>query len=81
MNNKKDIIKDFIYRFVRNQNLGDDENFFESEAVNSLFAMQLIMFLESEFSISIKNDELDIENFNTINSIVNFVENKSEVKK
>lgn len=81
MNNKKDKIKDFIYRFVRNQNLGDDENFFESGAVNSLFAMQLIMFLESEFSISIKNDELDIENFNTINSIVNFVENKSEVKK
>ncbi|NLL07032.1 MAG: acyl carrier protein [Clostridiaceae bacterium] len=69
-------IKVFLSRFFRKHELGDDENIFELGFVNSLFAMQLIMFLEKEFSIRVENKDMDLNNFKTINSTVSFIESK-----
>ncbi|KEI98775.1 D-alanyl carrier protein [Clostridium botulinum A2B3 87] len=71
-----DRIKKFVSKYHRVGELGDDDNIFENGAVNSLFAMQLIVFLENEFNIKVENDDLDIKNFSTINSIVNFINSK-----
>ena len=38
--------------------------------------MQLVLFVEQEFKISIENEDLELENFRTINSIANLVERK-----
>lgn len=56
--------------------LKDSDNIFEMGYVNSLFAMRLVTFIEDEFDIIIDNDELNIENFSSINTIVAFIENK-----
>jgi acyl carrier protein len=44
--------------------------------VNSLFAMQLVLFVEKEFDVRVENDDLDLENFRSANAIVRFVERK-----
>ena len=77
MENIKTTIKLFLTRFFRNHELNDDENIFDLGFVNSLFAMQLVMFLEKEFGIKVNNNDLDIKNFKTINAITDLVIRKS----
>lgn len=72
-------IKEFIRRYVQ-KDYSDDDNFFQMGYVNSLFTMQLILFIENEFYIRINNEELKIENFCTINQIVKFINNKQNNK-
>ena len=63
-----------------NINLDLDDDIFEQGLVNSMFALQLVMYLEKEFSIKIENDDLQLSNFNTINHIEQFVQRKLEVQ-
>jgi len=44
--------------------------------VNSLFAVQLMTFLEKIFVVEIGMDDLDIENFKSINATTAFVMRK-----
>ncbi len=60
-------IRDFLDKYLSEKDIGEDDNFFEMGLVNSLFAMQLVTFLEGAFDIAISNDELDIDNFKSIN--------------
>ncbi|HAG98785.1 MAG TPA: acyl carrier protein, partial [Ktedonobacter sp.] len=41
------------------------------------FAMQLVLFVESEFALIVDNEDLDIDNFRTINAIVQLIERKT----
>jgi len=75
MEKYKEKVKDFLSRFFMDK-ISDDDNFFELGFVNSLFAMQLVMFLEKEFSLSISNEELDFSNFSSINIICRFINRK-----
>ena len=54
----------------------DDDNIFELGLVNSLFALQLVLFLEKTFSIKINNEDLDIMNFSSINRLNTFTKQK-----
>lgn len=56
--------------------LQPDENIFALGFVNSLFAMQLVLFVEREFGINVENDDLSIDNFKTVNAIVALVDRK-----
>jgi acyl carrier protein len=56
--------------------LADDSDFFELGLVDSLFALQLISFVEQEFSLSIEPDDLDIANFCSIDALNAFVSTK-----
>ncbi len=69
-------IRAFLSRFFRKHELGDDEDIFALGFVNSLFSMQLVMFLEKEFLIRIENNDIDMNNFKTINNIAKLVEGK-----
>lgn len=69
-------IRGFLGRFFRKHELKDDEDIFELGIVNSLFAMQLVMFIEKEFKLRIDNADLDIKNFSTINSIYTLISYK-----
>lgn len=72
----RDKIRTFLSKFVDVSELQDNENIFETGLVNSLFAVNLVSFLESEFDISIENTELDLENFKDIQSITTLIEKK-----
>lgn len=70
-------LKSFLSRFFRKHELTDDEDIFSLGFVNSLFAMQLVMFLEKEFVIKIDNKDLDLSNFRTINTILDLIKCKT----
>lgn len=72
----KEKVRAFIGKFVDVSGLGDTDNIFEKGLVNSLFAMNLVNFVENEFDVSIDNTELDIDNFKDISSIAALVEKK-----
>ena len=50
---------------------------FETGIVNSLFAVQLMTFIEKTFQIEVGMDDLDIENFKSINATAAFVMKKN----
>ncbi len=81
MNTSVDEIKEktraFLLRFIKNHNLNDDDDIFARGFVNSLFAMQLILFVEKEFSMKVENEDLDLKNFNSLNAISEFVTKKA----
>jgi acyl carrier protein len=79
MKDVKQEVRAFLGRFFHNLELTDEQDFFELGFVDSLFAMQLVMFVESTFHLQIENDELDIANFLSINAIANLVERKTLV--
>ena len=77
MDEQKTKVRTFLSKHLRNHDLTDEHDIFGMGFVNSLFAMQLVMFVEREFGITVDNEDLDIENFRTVNAIVNLVEKKT----
>jgi methoxymalonate biosynthesis acyl carrier protein len=69
----REFIKANITNFDKETNFNDDENIFEMGLVNSLFAMKLLNYVESEFKIEVTYDDMEIENFSTVNNILKFV--------
>ena len=74
----KETVKDFILSSIAIPQLGDDDDLFESGIVNSLFAVQLMTFIEKTFAIDMGVDDLDIENFKSVNATTAFVQRKKE---
>ncbi|HDX9634238.1 acyl carrier protein [Bacillus cereus group sp. MYBK108-2] len=72
----KSEVRFFITKFFGKENFNDSDNLSELGFVNSLFAMQLIMFVEKKFDIRIENEEMDFKNFNSVEAIANLVNNK-----
>lgn len=72
-------IREFLQRFVRTTNLQDDDDIFASGFVNSLFAMQLIAFLEKEFDLKVEDEDLELSNFNSIAAMTAFIGRKKAV--
>lgn len=69
-------IKAFLGKYIRKQ-YRDDDHLFELGLVNSLFAMQLVNFLEKTFELSVENEDLEIQNFQSVQAICRFVERKT----
>ncbi len=74
---RRQIIRNFINDAISIDALGDDENLFECGILNSLFAVQLMTFLEQKFGIEIEGDDLELDNFKSIAATADFVERKS----
>jgi acyl carrier protein len=72
----KETIRNFILDSINISGLNDDDNLFESGIVNSLFAVQLMTFLEKTFNIEVTMDDLSMENFESVNATSLFVERK-----
>jgi methoxymalonate biosynthesis acyl carrier protein len=70
-------IKRYFAKVVAEE-IDDDDDIFALGIVNSLFAIQLITFVESEFSISVERGDLDIDNFCSIAALTKFVRGKVE---
>lgn len=70
-------IRVFLSRFFRGYDLRDDEDIFALGYVNSLFAMQLVLFVEKQFSITVEDEDLEMDNFRSINALAVLIERKS----
>lgn len=69
---------DRILRFITGRfpqaEITETQDIFSLGYINSLFAMELVMFIEKEFSIMIPNDELRIDNFRTVTAMSGLVD-------
>jgi len=70
-------IRAFIAGHVRHRELPDDADIFATGFVNSLFAMQLVMFVEKEFGVTVEDEDLEIDNFRSVDAIAALVERKA----
>ena len=69
----KEAVRNFILGSIFVENLRDDDDLFESGLVNSLFAVQLMTFIEKTFAIEVGPDDLDIKNFQSVDAAADFV--------
>jgi methoxymalonate biosynthesis acyl carrier protein len=74
----KESIRRFILSSIAIPHLKDDDDLFESGIVNSLFAVQLMTYVEKAFSIEVGIEDLDIENFKSLNATTAFILKKNE---
>jgi acyl carrier protein len=72
----KENIKAFLSQVTRGHLVSDDDDIFASGFVNSLFAMQLVMFVEKKFGVSVEDEDLEIQNFRSVNAILALIERK-----
>lgn len=59
--------------------LDPDQSLISSGVIDSLAILRLIVFVEENFGIQVEDDEVLPENFDSINIMKSFVENKLKV--
>lgn len=69
-------IKSFLDPIFLGHDLSLDEDIFSLGIVDSLFAMQVVLFVEKEFDIQLDGKDIDLENLRTINAISGLVSRK-----
>jgi methoxymalonate biosynthesis acyl carrier protein len=70
-------IRAFLSAYIHAANWADCDDIFAMGFINSLFAMQLVMWIEKEFGITVENDDLELSNFNSVDNIAAFVDRKT----
>ena len=58
----------------------DDTMIFDSGLLDSMGLLFLIEFLKEKFDVEVEDDELNPKNFESVNSIADFVESKLKVR-
>ena len=75
----KATIKNFIidnFLFGDDEGLEDDVSFLEEGIIDSTGILELITFLEEDFSIEIDDEEMLPENLDSINNVLAFLNKK-----
>lgn len=73
----RDFINENLLVFDDEAEFTDSDNIFELGFVNSMFAMKLVNFVESTFNIKVENEDLRLENFNSVDNIARFIKQKT----
>ncbi len=71
----KYILKNFLFA-EESEVLDINESFIQNDIIDSTGVIELVSFVEEEFGISVADDEIIRENFDSINKISSFVSNK-----
>ena len=69
-------LRQFMARSFEGRTIADHDDIFALGFANSLFAMQLVAFVEREFDVEIDSDDLEMDNFRSIQAISALVERK-----
>jgi acyl carrier protein len=69
-------IRSFLDGFLADASYRDDDDILGTGIVTSMFAMDLVTFIEEDFGIAVENDDLDPDNFRSIDAMVRLVESK-----
>ena len=69
-------IRHFMAGSFNGRTLTDEDDIFALGFGNSLFAMQLVNFVESEFGIEIDSEDLEMSNFRSVAAISSLVTRK-----
>jgi acyl carrier protein len=74
---KELLIERLKFEDMTPDDIGDDEPLFEGGlGLDSIDALEIVVMLESEFGIKVKNESSARTYFRSVASLANFVENK-----
>jgi acyl carrier protein len=79
-NNINTEIREFILKkfpLARKRHVADSDALLESGLLDSQGVLEVVTFIEQQFSINVEDEELAAENFQTIDRIAAFVQNKT----
>jgi acyl carrier protein len=79
----EDRIREFTLKhfpLARKNGLKPREKWLETGMIDSLGILDMVHYLEEEFSLVISDDELQPENFDSLEAVAEFVRKKSENK-
>jgi len=80
--NIKEQIRQFVaenFLFSNNGfNLADDASFLDTGVIDSTGTLELVMFVEEAFNIEIEDDEIEPDNLDSVNSLFNFIQRKTQ---
>jgi len=79
MSETRDKIRAFIlenFLFGNDQGLNDDISFLDEGIIDSTGILELVSFLEEEFSISVEDEEILPENLDSIKNVVAYLGRK-----
>lgn len=75
-----DALREFISRELANGStpaeLTDDFPLIQGKVIDSLGIFQLVSFVEDEFGVEIRDDEVLLQNFETIAALADFIKKK-----
>lgn len=70
-------IKNFLAnQFPATKNVGNEDPLLKNGLIDSLGILEVVTFLENEFGITLTDEELLPENFESVHSLSAFVQNK-----
>jgi len=72
-------IRNFIVKnlyFAEDLELGEEDSFLNEGIIDSMGAMELVAFVESEFGIKVEMSEVVVKNFDSIKQLASFVRRK-----
>lgn len=78
-NGAREKIREFIienFLFGSDDGLEDETSFLDSRIIDSTGILELVTFLEEEFSINVEDEELIPENLDSINNVVAYLGKK-----
>ena len=57
-------------------NMSDDVSFLDEGIIDSMGVLELIMFVEETFGISVEDDDIKPENFDSVNKLYEYIHRK-----
>ena len=74
MSTPADDIREFIQAKYPQAGIDDEQDIFSLGFVNSLFALELVMFIEKTFGFQVPNEDIKLDNFRTVAAMEDLVE-------
>jgi acyl carrier protein len=80
MDLKKEIRKFIIENFIleKDKYLSDRDSLLENGVIDSTGVLELVAYIEENYQISVKDEELIPENLDSIRNIAEFIERKTQ---
>ncbi|HOX57015.1 MAG TPA: acyl carrier protein [Candidatus Paceibacterota bacterium] len=72
-------IREFIVKnlyYDEDNTIADEDSFLETGVVDSMGVMELVAFIQSEFGVEAAQNEIVVENFDSIRKLADFVRRK-----
>ena len=69
-------LRQFLLSSLKIPELADDADIFTVGGASSLFAVELVLFVEEDLATPLEDDDLERSNFATIDAVVALVERK-----
>jgi acyl carrier protein len=76
MNEIKDYICGTMLVGLSDQSIEPDESLVQRGVVDSTGVLELVEFLQDRYGVSIKDEEITVENLDTLNAIAAFLQRK-----